>query len=82
MSNRAAKSDPATDQLIADAIAALPPVALLPEVARVTRFSQRHLRRFIAQGRLRTLRATESGSSRILIPRQAVGDLLRELVRP
>jgi hypothetical protein len=76
------KIDPSTEALIADAVAALLPIATLPEVAKVARFSVRHLRRFVDQGRLKTLRATESGSSRVLVPRNAVGDLLRSLVRP
>jgi len=82
VTTRSAKSPDPTTEYIDDAIRDLPAICRLPEVARVTRFSERHLRRFIADGRLRTLRATEAGSSRVLVPRAAVGDLLRGLVRP
>ncbi|HVW26229.1 MAG TPA: hypothetical protein VHC69_12725 [Polyangiaceae bacterium] len=67
---------------VAEAIRDLPPICKLPEVARVTRFSVRHLRRYIDAGQLRTLRATTGGSSRLLVARAEVGRFLAGMVQP
>lgn len=62
----------AADTWISDVVATLPALATVPEACSALRTSPRNLRRMIADGRLRALRATETGSSRVLIPRREV----------
>jgi excisionase family DNA binding protein len=64
---------------IADAVGALKPLATVNEACDVLRTSSRNLRRMIATGRLKALRARESGSSRVLIPRVEIESYLRSL---
>ena len=52
------------------------------EAADMLRCSQRQVRRLIATGRLRAARATERGSSRVLIERAAVERYVRALLEP
>lgn len=72
--------------IISDSIneieASLPALATANEAARALRMSGRNLRRLIVAGRITALRAQESGSSRVLIPRAEVGRYLRSLVQP
>lgn len=66
-----------TPAWIADAIAELPALATTDEVARVLRFSKRHLYRQLATGRLHAVRAGVGSSVRI--PRRAVADYLASM---
>jgi hypothetical protein len=54
---------------IQEAVADLPALTTAAEAARALRTSPRNLRRHIAAGRLKAIRAEETGSSRVLIPR-------------
>jgi len=67
---------------IADAVAGLPPLSTARETAAVLRTSLRNLRRMIVDGRLHAVRARETGSSRVLIPRAAIERYLRDLEAP
>ena len=60
----------------------LPVLATANEAAKVLRTSGRNIRRMIVAGRITALRAQESGSSRVLIPRAEIGRYLRGLVCP
>ena len=64
---------------ISEAVAALKPLATLNEASAVLRTSPRNLRRLIASGRIQSLRATDTGSSRVLIPRAEVARYLRTI---
>lgn len=64
---------------IADAVGTLAPLATVAETCAVLRTSTRNLRRMIATGRLKALRARESGSSRVLVPRVEIERFLRSL---
>lgn len=67
---------------IDEAIRDLPPILTLAETAKALRMSVRHLRRVVDSGRLRTLRATEATTARVLVPRAEVGRYLADMVRP
>ncbi|MES1186900.1 MAG: helix-turn-helix domain-containing protein [Myxococcales bacterium] len=60
---------------IAETVADLPPLATAAEAAKALRTSPRNLRRHVAAGRLKALRAEEAGSSRVLIPRAEIARL-------
>lgn len=64
---------------IADAVGTLKPLATVNETCAVLRTSTRNLRRMIATGRLKSVRARESGSSRVLVPRVEIEHYLRSL---
>lgn len=69
--------------IISDSISeienSLPALATANEAAKVLRMSGRNLRRMIVAGRISALRARESGSSRVLVPRAEIGRYLRSL---
>ncbi len=69
------------EALIADAVKSLPPLCTVKEASTVLRISERHLRRMVDAGRLRTLKNVDAGSSRVLVPRTELGRLLAEMVR-
>ena len=71
------KSVDMIDAIIAD----LPALVIAEEATQVLRCSDRHLRRLIRSGALRAIKHTESGGSRVLIPRAALADYLRERLR-
>lgn len=50
-----------------------------PETCKILRCGRRNLYRLIAAGRIQGLRAHDSGSSRLLIPRASVEAYLRGL---
>lgn len=62
---------------IQETVAHLPPLATASEAAEALRTSPRNLRRHIAAGRLAAIRAEETGSSRVLIPRAEIERFLR-----
>lgn len=64
---------------IDDAIAALPVILTAAEAMTLLRTSKRNLYRLVASGKLRAVRPTEAGSSRLLIPRASVESYLRRL---
>jgi excisionase family DNA binding protein len=59
--------------------ATLKPLATVAETCGVLRTSSRNLRRMIATGRLKAIRARERGSSRVLVPRVEIENYLRTL---
>ncbi len=67
---------------IAETVATVPPLATAKEAASVLRTSTRNLRRMIVDGRIRAVRAQESGSSPVLVPRGEIERYLRGLVSP
>lgn len=64
---------------VSDIVAALPALSTANEAARVLRMSPRNLRRLYTDGRLSVVRARESGSSRVLVPRLSIERYLRSL---
>ena len=62
---------------VAETVSGLKPLATAAEASAALRTSPRNLRRHIAAGRLRAIRAEESGSSRVLIPRCEIERFLR-----
>lgn len=62
---------------IADTVRELKPLTTASEAAEALRMSARHLRRHIAAGRITAVRATEIGSSRVLVPRTEIERFLR-----
>lgn len=64
---------------VCDVVASLQPLVTVAEAARALRMSERNLRRLIVAGRIVRLRARESGSSRVLIPRREIERYLRSL---
>jgi excisionase family DNA binding protein len=64
---------------VADVVAKLHPLCTAGEAANALRTSTRNLRRMIADGRLGAVRAVESGSSRVLVPRAEIERYLRSL---
>lgn len=64
---------------IAEAIAPLPPIATAAEVCAVLRVSRAKVSRLVTTGELRAVRTRESGSARVLIPREAVAAYLATL---
>ncbi len=68
-----------TPTWIDEALAGLPPLLTAAEATTVLRTSRRNLHRLVMAGRIQALRATESGSSRVLIPRAALEKYLRSL---
>lgn len=65
---------------VSAAAAELPALATIDEAASQLRMSTRNLRRKIASGEIRALRARESGSSRVLLPAAEIERYLRRLV--
>lgn len=65
---------------IAETVSSLAPLATAAEASAVLRTSPRNLRRHIAAGRLQAIRAEESGSSRVLIPRVEIERFLRACI--
>lgn len=68
-----------TTDWIADVVATLPTLCTADEAAKVLRTSGRNLRRLIVAGRIQGIRACETGSSRVLVPRVAIENYLRSL---
>jgi hypothetical protein len=64
---------------VTDAIAGLPPIARIEEVAGLIRMCPRQIRRLIKSGQLRAVRGRETGPARLLIPRVEVGRYLQSL---
>lgn len=64
---------------ISDTIASLPPLVTCREAANALRCSTRTIKRLNATGRLRGVRQTETGSSRLIIPRVEIERYLRGL---
>ncbi|HEY5372947.1 MAG TPA: helix-turn-helix domain-containing protein [Polyangiaceae bacterium] len=67
---------------ITETVTGLAPLATAKETAAVLRTSTRNLRRMIGDGRIRAVRAQESGSSPVLVPRGEIERYLRGLVSP
>ena len=59
---------------------ALPPIATSAELQKFLRTSERTLRRYVAEGRLRAI-GTGVGSSRLRFDRRAVAELIAGLAR-
>ncbi len=68
-----------TPNWIVEALAGLPPILTTDEVCRVLRCTRRHLYRMQASGLIPGVRAKESGSSRVLVPRSSLEGYLRSL---
>jgi excisionase family DNA binding protein len=64
---------------IADVLVDLPKVLTSKEAQKALRTSQRNLYRLVKAGRIHAVRGSESGSSRLLIPRASVEAYLRGL---
>jgi len=69
---------PPLETQLAEIAAILPLLATIVEVADLLRVNPRTLKRYIASGRIRSVRA-DAGSSRVLIPRAEVERYLRGL---
>jgi excisionase family DNA binding protein len=67
---------------ISDTVASLKPLTTADEAANALRTSPRTIKRMIADGRLTAVRARESGSSRVLIPRAEISRYLLGLASP
>ncbi|MEI9940053.1 MAG: helix-turn-helix domain-containing protein [Pseudomonadota bacterium] len=67
---------------ISETVAGLAPLATAKEAAAFLRCSTRNLRRMIVAGRLRAVRAQETGSSPVLIARCELERYLRSTVAP
>jgi len=57
---------------VGEALEGQPALMTVPEVCSTIRTSRRNLYRLIASARLESLKQTEGGSSRLLIPRESV----------
>jgi excisionase family DNA binding protein len=64
---------------VTEAVAELPAIARIEEVAGVIRMCPRTIRRLIASGQLTAIRGRESGAARVLIPRAEVARYLASL---
>jgi len=71
-----------TDEWISEATSTLAPLANVKEVAAVLRTTPRNVKTMLSRGRLTAIRPTESGSSRLLIPRKSVEAYLHGLASP
>ncbi|HET7545169.1 MAG TPA: helix-turn-helix domain-containing protein [Polyangiaceae bacterium] len=69
-----------TPAWIAEVIATVPALASIDETGKVLRKSKQTVRRLVRTGRLHGVRAVESGSSPVLIPRASIESYLRSLV--
>ena len=69
------------DALVAQAVAALPPLCTLSETATALRQSTRTIKRMIADRRLMAARLHNEGSAKVLIPRAEIERLLRQSFR-
>lgn len=67
---------------ISETVSHLAPLATANEAAKILRTSPRNLRRMLADGRIKGVRARDTGSSRVLVPRVEVERYLRGLVSP
>jgi excisionase family DNA binding protein len=85
MTTAHAKTDEAARSLsglpdwVLDCTSDLPGLLLIPEAANALRMHPRTIRRMIRAGVLRAVRATESGSARVLIPRAEIQRYLASL---
>ena len=70
---------PPFEKQIVEVASTLPPLATVIEVADLLRVNPRTIKRYIASGRIRSVRA-DVGSSRVLSPRTEVERYLRGLV--
>lgn len=68
-----------TPAWIAEVVAAVPPLASISETGKALRKSKQTVRRLVRTGRLHGVRAVESGSSPVLIPRASIESYLRSL---
>lgn len=64
---------------VSPATAPIAELLTIAETARMLRMSDRNLRRLIARGRIKAMRARQTGSSRVLIPREEIERYLRSL---
>lgn len=64
---------------INDTVSSLAPLTTAKEACAVLRTSRRNLSRMIDDGRLTAVKARETGSSHLLIPRVAIEKYLRGL---
>lgn len=62
-----------------DAVSELPPLVSANRTAKFFHVSVRTVSRWIRQGRINSLRTSESGSGRVLIPRLEIARLLTEM---
>lgn len=65
---------------ITEALRDAPAILTVPEACAILRCGRRNLYRLTAAGRLQGVRAHDSGSARVLIPRASVEHYLRSLV--
>jgi excisionase family DNA binding protein len=64
---------------IDEALAALPPICTTEEAQSVLRMGRRNLYRLISAGRIKTIKGSEGGSARRLIPKSALASYLRSI---
>lgn len=64
---------------IDETLAGYPPLLTVQEAMGVIRTSRRNFSRLLADGRIKSVRAAEGGSSRHLIPRSELARYLRAL---
>lgn len=62
-----------------EALASTPPLLTVLEAVVLLRMSRRHFYRLLAAGRIKAFRASESGSSRHLVPKTEIARYLRTL---
>lgn len=67
-------------KLAARAVKDLPALCTVAEAAKTFRCSTRNVRRWIAVGRLPSLRVVQADQSRVLIPRDAIESLIAESI--
>ena len=73
---------PAVPKWAGDAVAHLPQIIPIREVAEFLNRSRRQLRRDIRRGRLRALKTSQSGSGRVLVTRAALAQFVANLIEP
>ncbi|MEO8905517.1 MAG: helix-turn-helix domain-containing protein [Polyangiaceae bacterium] len=64
---------------VKEAVAGLPPLVTVEELVTLLRTSRRQVYRLISDGRLPSVKQSEGGSSRNLVPRASVEKYLRGL---
>jgi excisionase family DNA binding protein len=67
---------------VSETVATLAPLATAKEAAAFLRCNTRTLRRMIADGRIKSIRGRETGSSPVLVPRGEIERYLRGLMSP
>jgi|GEM_PF-1504368 len=66
---------------IAELVAELPLLATTSEAAAALRTTTRNLRRLIIAGRIASVRAKDTGASRVFVPRASIAAYLRGIVQ-